>query len=203
VTVVPQWQTRCPPPKAPRRSANGESPVSAGFFFYEDALRGVARVERIDFAGAAAIPPLGPSVDVFGDGSLWAISTPGHSKGHISYLIVTKAGPVLLTGDASHTRWGFEHGVPPGKTNEDAAGARRSLAQLALFANEYPEVKIVFGHRRARTARRRFRSNLGTVESFGSGGSMLLANDEARCPPVDGGTSADTCSGPKDSSVVD
>ncbi len=127
-------------------AGTGEDPVSAGFFFFQDALSGVSRLERIDFAGAAAIPPLGPSVDVFGDGSIWAISTPGHSKGHISYLVVTKSGPVLLSGDASHTRWGFEHGVPPGKSSEDAEGARRSLAQLELFAHEFPEVRVVFGH---------------------------------------------------------
>jgi glyoxylase-like metal-dependent hydrolase (beta-lactamase superfamily II) len=45
--------------------------------------------------------PLGPSVDIFGDGSFWAISVPGHTDDDIAYLI---NGPtaILLTGDASH-----------------------------------------------------------------------------------------------------
>ena len=45
--------------------------------------------------------PLGPGVDLFGDGSFWAISVPGHTDDDIAYLI-NGATPVLLTGDASH-----------------------------------------------------------------------------------------------------
>jgi N-acyl homoserine lactone hydrolase len=124
-----------------------EAPKSVGLLFYEDALRGVPGLEEIDFAQAPAIPPLGPSVDVFGDGSVWAISTPGHTVGHVSYLVVSKSGPVLLTGDASHTRWGFEHGVAPGKFNDGTkADARRSFEQLVEFARLFPQVKVRFGH---------------------------------------------------------
>ena len=47
---------------------------------------------------------MGPSGDLLGDGSLWAISTPGHTKGHISYLINGLDGPILLTMDASFIR---------------------------------------------------------------------------------------------------
>jgi len=42
-------------------------------------------------------------IDVFGDGSFFAILTPGHTAGHVSYLARTPTGPVLLTGDACHT----------------------------------------------------------------------------------------------------
>ena len=51
--------------------------------------------------------------DVFGDGSFFAILTPGHTAGHTSYLARTTTCPVLLTGDTSHTRWGWENGVEP------------------------------------------------------------------------------------------
>lgn len=125
----------------------GETPKSVGFFFYEDALRGVTALQTFDFTHAPSMPPLGPCIDVFGDGSLWAISTPGHTAGHVSYLIVTKSGPVLLTGDASHTRWGFEHGVAPGDFNDGKReDARRSLDQLIAFSRAYPQVKVVLGH---------------------------------------------------------
>ena len=56
-------------------------------------------------------------IDVFGDGSLFAILTPGHTAGHVSYLARTPTGPVLLTGDACHTRWGWEHGVEIGRAS--------------------------------------------------------------------------------------
>ena len=125
----------------------GERPTSFWFLFYNDALHDVAGLDEIDFRGVPAMPPLGPSLDVFGDGSLWAIHTPGHTVGHLSFVVVTKTGPVLLTGDVSHTRWGFENGVIPGGFNDgDPRDSRRSLAQLVAFKEAYPEVRVVFGH---------------------------------------------------------
>ena len=41
--------------------------------------------------------------DVFGDGKVMLISTPGHTPGHQSLLVtLPKTGPVLLTGDLYH-----------------------------------------------------------------------------------------------------
>ena len=90
--------------------------------------------------------PLGPSVDVFGDGSFWAISVPGHTDDDIAYLI-NGATPVLLTGDASHFAWAFKAGVAPRGWNQ--AGTARgyvSLEQLRAFARAYPNVKLIYGH---------------------------------------------------------
>ena len=50
-------------------------------------------------------------LDVFGDGSLWALSMPGHTRGSTAYLARTPKGPVLLTGDTCHTVWGWENEV--------------------------------------------------------------------------------------------
>jgi glyoxylase-like metal-dependent hydrolase (beta-lactamase superfamily II) len=50
--------------------------------------------------------PLGPSIDLFGDGSLWAISVLGHTDDDVAYL-VNGPRPVLLTGDACHTKAAF------------------------------------------------------------------------------------------------
>jgi N-acyl homoserine lactone hydrolase len=125
----------------------GEHPTSYGFLFFEDALHAVPALEEIDFTNVPAMPPLGPSLDVFGDGSVWAIATPGHTVGHLSFVVVTKRGPVLLTGDVSHTRWGFEHGVIPGGFNDgDPKDSRRSLDQLIAFKKAFPEVTVVLGH---------------------------------------------------------
>ncbi len=125
----------------------GEAPTSVGFFFYEDALKGVRDFEELDFRKAPVMPPLGPCVDLLGDGSLWAIATPGHTNGHVSYLAVTRTGPVLMTGDASHTRWGFEHGVIPGTFNDgDPREAHRSLDALTSFVRAFPQVRVYVGH---------------------------------------------------------
>jgi N-acyl homoserine lactone hydrolase len=127
----------------------GESPTSVGALFHEDALDGVRDFQELDFSAAPAMAPLGPCLDVFGDGSFWAISTPGHTVGHVSFLVVTKTGPVLITGDVSHTRWGFDRSVIPGKFNDGKrSDSRQSLNQLEAFAKAYPDVKIFLGHER-------------------------------------------------------
>jgi glyoxylase-like metal-dependent hydrolase (beta-lactamase superfamily II) len=41
--------------------------------------------------------------DVFGDGTVVIVSTPGHTPGHQSLLVkLAKTGPVLLSGDLYH-----------------------------------------------------------------------------------------------------
>ena len=108
-------------------------------------LDGVPAVEEIDFSQAKDMPPVGPSVDVFGDGSVWAIWVPGHSKGEVAYLLNATLGPVLLLGDASHTRWGFEHDVAPNKATDPVA-LRKSLEQLRALVAAYPQIRVQPGH---------------------------------------------------------
>jgi glyoxylase-like metal-dependent hydrolase (beta-lactamase superfamily II) len=107
---------------------------------------GKSKFSSIDFSAVPAMAPLGPSVDVFGDGSFWAISVPGHTDDDIAYMI-NGANPVLLTGDASHFKWAFQAGMAQHGWNK--AGTERgyqSLEQLRAFARAYPGVTLVFGH---------------------------------------------------------
>ena len=60
---------------------------------------------------------------------------------------MTTDGPVLLTGDASHTRWGFENGVEPG-WHANRPQMQASLRQLIAFARAYPRVRVIYGHER-------------------------------------------------------
>jgi glyoxylase-like metal-dependent hydrolase (beta-lactamase superfamily II) len=107
---------------------------------------GKSRFSGIDFSAAPAMAPLGPSVDVFGDGTFWAISVPGHTDSDVAYLVNGPA-PVLLTGDASHFGWAFRAGVAPrGWNSSGTARGYTSLEQLRTFARTYPAVKVVFGH---------------------------------------------------------
>ncbi len=84
--------------------------------------------------------------DVFGDGSLWAIAVPGHTPGSMAFLARTPSGPVLLTGDACHTAWGWEHGVGPGTFSDDVAKSADSLARLQRFVARHPGVEVRLGH---------------------------------------------------------
>lgn len=85
-------------------------------------------------------------VDVFGDGTLWALLLPGHTPGSTAYLARTPSGPVLLTGDVCHTRWGWDHGVEPGGFNGDSDAARVSFERLRAFAAEHPRMSVRLGH---------------------------------------------------------
>lgn len=93
---------------------------------------------RADAGRVGAQRPSGfpDAVDLFGDASVWALPCPGHTPGSLAYLARTDAGPLLITGDASHTRWGFIHGVPPGTFNDDLDGAASCLERLRAVARD-------------------------------------------------------------------
>jgi N-acyl homoserine lactone hydrolase len=84
--------------------------------------------------------------DLLGDGSLWALATPGHTPGSLAFLARTPEGPVLMVGDNSHTLWGWEHGVPPGTYTEDAEGNTVSLDRLRALADAHPTMRVLVGH---------------------------------------------------------
>jgi N-acyl homoserine lactone hydrolase len=89
---------------------------------------------------------IGDVVDIFGDGSAFAISVPGHTPGSTAYLLRTPKGPVLLTGDTSHTRWGWEHGVEPGSYTADQPTNLKSLLMLKDLAGRHPSIDVRPGH---------------------------------------------------------
>ena len=85
-------------------------------------------------------------VDVFGDGSLFALHMPGHTPGSTAYVARTSQGPVLLVGDTCHTAWGWAHGVEPGSFTDDQALNRQSLQALKALAQRHPAMPIRLGH---------------------------------------------------------
>jgi len=85
-------------------------------------------------------------IDVFGDGSLFAIQTPGHTPGHVSYLARTPTGPVLLTGDTCHTRWGWENDVEPGTYTDNRESERKNLLALKALSARHPKMIVKLGH---------------------------------------------------------
>jgi glyoxylase-like metal-dependent hydrolase (beta-lactamase superfamily II) len=83
---------------------------------------------------------------VLGDGSLWALWTPGHTPGSTAYLARTPSGPVLLVGDACHTTWGWDHDVEPGSYSGDVPRSRTSLDHLQRLVAEHPSIDVRVGH---------------------------------------------------------
>jgi glyoxylase-like metal-dependent hydrolase (beta-lactamase superfamily II) len=109
------------------------------------ALAGHAPIEEWQYAPDAGGKFAGV-IDVFGDGSLWALSVPGHTSGSTAYLARTPEAPVLFVGDASHTAWGWNHDVEPGTFSHDAPESVTSLARLRTFVAEHPQIRVKLGH---------------------------------------------------------
>ena len=111
------------------------------------ALAGKPPVEEWPFAPDSSGRFAGV-VDVFGDGQVWALLVPGHTRGSTAFIVRTPRGPVLLTGDACHTRWGWDHGVEPGPLSDDIPASLLSLQRLRAFAAEHPNMEVRPGHQR-------------------------------------------------------
>jgi len=84
--------------------------------------------------------------DVFGDSMVFALSVPGHTKGSTAFVVRTPNGPVLLTGDACHSAWGWENGVAPGTFSEDLAKSKDSLVRLQALVARHPNMDVRLGH---------------------------------------------------------
>jgi len=70
-------------------------------------------------------------LDVFGDGSVTILSTPGHTPGHQSLLVhLPKTGWVVLTGDAAHFKDNWDNDRVP-SLNTSADQTHASHAKLA------------------------------------------------------------------------
>ena len=60
-------------------------------------------------SGGGKVEPLPGDKDVFGDGTVVMIATPGHTPGHHSLLVkLAETGPVILSGDFVHFRENYE-----------------------------------------------------------------------------------------------
>ena len=70
--------------------------------------------------------------DVFKDGSVMILSTPGHTPGHQSLLVkLPKTGAVVLSGDAVHFQSNWENrGVPANNVDKD-----KTLASMQRLAD--------------------------------------------------------------------
>lgn len=93
--------------------------------------------------GASKVDPVSGDRDVFGDGSVTILATPGHTDGETSLLVrLAQTGPVLLSGDVVHFAEQFvNQGVPP--FNADRAESLASMARLQETAKNLGAKLIV------------------------------------------------------------
>lgn len=75
--------------------------------------------------------------DIFGDGSVVALSLPGHSPGSMGALVRLPGRTILLTGDAVHTRAEYE-GEVAYKGDHDTVTARATLRKMKFLEQTLP-----------------------------------------------------------------
>jgi N-acyl homoserine lactone hydrolase len=87
----------------------------------------------------------GHSFDLFGDGSIRLVYTPGHSAGHQSLIVRLSDREALLAGDAIYFLDTLEH-ERRGLFLHDEHTWRRSLREIQLYRRENPDALIIPSH---------------------------------------------------------
>jgi N-acyl homoserine lactone hydrolase len=86
--------------------------------------------------------------DVFGDGSVTLVSTPGHTPGSQSLLVHLKnSGFIILSGDVVHLEENFEKNVVP-SLNTDKAASIASMDKVRRMIATY-HAKLFINHDKA------------------------------------------------------
>ena len=94
-------------------------------------------------SGGGAMEALTTDKDVFGDGSVVVLRTPGHTPGHSSLLVRLKEkGAVILTGDAVHFHENYDSGGVPA-FNYDRAQTIASVDRIKKIASSLKATVII------------------------------------------------------------
>jgi len=121
-------------------AAFGPDPAKFGF-----------QVANYDKLRASTTIKLQGDRDVFGDGTVVILSTPGHTPGHQSLLVrLPRTGAVVLSGDAAHFRENFDQRrVPSFNFDHDASIA--SMDKLAAIVQK-EKAQLWINHDNAQSA---------------------------------------------------
>ena len=103
------------------------------------------RTLDFDGPGADSFATFGQAVDVFGDGSVRAVYTPGHTHGHMSIVARLRSREVLIAADAIYMTRTLTHGHLPAHC-EDEHRFRRSLREIQHYREQTPDALVIPGH---------------------------------------------------------
>lgn len=97
--------------------------------------------------GRRVVEEIGADRDLFGDGRLVVLFTPGHTPGHLSLLVRLDRGSFVMTGDLVHMRSQLATGEPSGN-HVDKVRGKAEIERVLALADE-ANATIVIGHERA------------------------------------------------------
>jgi glyoxylase-like metal-dependent hydrolase (beta-lactamase superfamily II) len=97
------------------------------------------------------LPPLGPTHDLYGDGSLLLVPLPGHARGQMGLLAVLPGRPHFFIADAAYLTRSIRENRPPHPLTmvtfaDNGAGVRATLSKLHMLHTSRPEVVFVPTH---------------------------------------------------------
>jgi N-acyl homoserine lactone hydrolase len=98
-----------------------------------------------DSAAVGSYSTFGRAFDLFGDGSVRLVHTPGHTHGHQSVILRLRDREALVTGDAVYFLRTIDD-ERRGWTMADEHRWRRSIGEIRLYRRENPDALIIPGH---------------------------------------------------------
>jgi N-acyl homoserine lactone hydrolase len=114
--------------------------IDFGFEYFAIDFEDTSGQAQIDSYGT-----FGRTFDLFGDGSVRLVYTPGHTAGHCSVILRLPRRDFVVGGDVVYTFEQLEGGTPP-PDPFDEHNWRRSLKELQLFRKQYPYAIVTPGH---------------------------------------------------------
>jgi N-acyl homoserine lactone hydrolase len=94
-------------------------------------------------SGGGKVEPQASDKDVFGDGTVMILRTPGHTPGHQSLLVrLREKGPVVLVGDAVHFHENYQSNGVPG-FNFDRADSIASMERIKQIEKNLKATVII------------------------------------------------------------
>jgi N-acyl homoserine lactone hydrolase len=85
------------------------------------------------------------SLDLFGDGSVRLVSTPGHTLGHQSVVLRTAHEEILIVADAAYTERELRGEISPFLIADEHL-YRRSLKEIARYREQTPSAIVIPSH---------------------------------------------------------
>lgn len=103
------------------------------------------RLVRFPAPPASRAARLDQALDVFGDGAVRLLSTPGHSPGHLSAIVRLRDREALLAGDAIYTLATLRDGERPFRI-PDPEAFEASIEVIARYERDHPDALVIPGH---------------------------------------------------------
>lgn len=126
------------------RSAHASKPALRGYVTSQYAADHDFRLVDFEAEAATGHASFERTFDLFGDGSVVLVSTPGHTYGHMSVLLRLRGRQCLIAGDAIYTQRSLEGVLPLILADEHKF--KRSVGEIKAFQVQAPDALVIAGH---------------------------------------------------------